>query len=246
MNTAALERKPSRPPNQPALMPLRNGEHLSRVEFERRWDATPGLVRAELIEGIVFMAPPISDLHSGFHSLLVRYLDRYAEGTPGVASRITPSLRLDNRNEYQPDCLLRIENPSAGGSRVSADGYLEGAPELVAEIAVSSADYDAHEKREVYERLGVREYLLWRVMDARCDWFALQDGVYEPLPTRADGVTCSRALPGLWLDLPALLAGDEKRVAAVLGRGLKSAEHAAFVKELAQSGRLGSSRTRTQ
>ncbi len=245
MSTATLVRPaPRRSNGKPALLPLRNGEHLSRVEFERRWDAKPGLTRAELIEGIVFMAPPISELHSGARSLLVRYLDRYAEVTPGVASRINPSLRLDNRNEYQPDCLLRIESSRLGGSRISADGYLEGAPELVAEIAVSSADYDAHEKREVYERLGVREYLLWRVMDARCDWLALCDGEYVPLKSRPDGVTCSLALPGLWLDLRALLAGDEKRLVTVLNRGLQSAEHAAFLKQLALSSRTGPSKTK--
>lgn len=235
MSTATLPKPaPRRTNGKPVLLPLRNGEHLSRVEFERRWEVTPGLARAELIEGIVFMAPPISDTHSEHHDRLHHWLSLYARATPGVASRITPSLRLDNRNEYQPDCLLRIENPALGSSRVSTDGYLEGAPELVAEIAVSSADYDAHEKRQVYERLGVREYLLWRVMDARCDWLMFCDGEFVPLLPRADGVTCSQSLPGLWLDLRALLAGDEKRLLTVLNRGLQSAEHAAFAKKLAR------------
>jgi Uma2 family endonuclease len=104
---------------------------------------------AELIEGIVFRPPPISATHSDSHDELHHWLGLYARATPGVRSNITPSLRLDNRNEYQPDCILRIIRADYGGSRVAADGYLEGAPELVAEIAVSSADYDAHEKRVV-------------------------------------------------------------------------------------------------
>lgn len=235
MASTTLERPTARRSNGKAgLLPLRNGEHLSRGEFERRWEATQGLKLAELIEGIVFMSPPISDVHGSSHSLLFRYLDRYAEATPGVRTRITTSLRLDNRNEYQPDCLLRIENPAFGRSRVSPDGYLEGAPEMVAEIAVTSADYDAHEKREVYERLGVQEYLLWQVMDSQCLWMTLEDGKYVPLNPRADGVSCSQVFPGLWLDLPALLAGNERRVGAVLGRGLHSAEHLVFVKKLAR------------
>ncbi len=217
---------------RPPLPPLRNGEHLSRTEFERRWDATPGLTHAELIEGLVFVSPPVSDLHGSAHALLFRLLDLYAQAIPAVRARIGTSLRLDLRNEFQPDCLLRVDHPVLGRSRVSADGFLEGAPELVAEIAVSSADYDAHEKRAVYERQGVQEYLLWQGLDARCDWWALQDGVYTPLPARPDGGTCSRGFPGLWQDLRALLAGDERRVAAVLQRGLKSAEHAAFARKL--------------
>jgi hypothetical protein len=35
-------------------------------------------------------------------------------------SRIAPSLRLDNKNEFQPDCLLRIETSKLGRSWVSA------------------------------------------------------------------------------------------------------------------------------
>lgn len=123
-----------------AALPLRNGEHLSRAEFERRWEETAGLTRAELIEGIVFMPPPISDTHGNFHSLLFRYLDRYAEATPGVSSRVTTSLRLDHKNEFQPDCLLRIDHPKLGRSRISLDNYLEGAPEIVAEVAVSTTE----------------------------------------------------------------------------------------------------------
>jgi Uma2 family endonuclease len=239
MTTTTLERtKPRQSNGQAVLLPLRNGEHLSRGEFERRWDPTRELRLAELIEGIVFMSPPISDTHSEHHDRLHHWLSVYARATPGVKSRIAPSLRLDNRNEYQPDCLLRIEHPTLARSRVSPDGYLEGAPELVAEIAVTSADYDAHEKREVYERLGIQEYLLWQVMDAQCHWLTLEDGRYVLLKPRPDGVSYSQVFPGLWLDLRALLAGDERRVGAVLSRGLQSAEHAAFVRKLAANSKL--------
>ena len=231
MSTATFRKNRSRN-GKPPIFPLRNGEHLSREEFERRWEATPSLRRAELIEGIVFMPPPISATHSDSHGDLYHWLALYADATPGVKSSITPSLRLDNRNEYQPDCVLRIIGSDFGRSRVSSDDYLEGTPELVAEIAVSSADYDAHEKRAVYERLGIQEYLLWEVMDAHIEWCELERGKYVPLHPRKDGVHCSRAFPGLWLDLRALVRGQKNRVTKVLDRGLKSAEHAAFVRKL--------------
>ena len=234
MSTVTLDKAKSQKTAKPALLPLRNGEHLSRGEFERRWNAMPHLKHAELIEGIVFMPPPTSETHSGSHSSVFRYLDRYAVETAGVIARITPSIRLDNKNEFQPDCLLRIESPALGRSRISADNYIEGAPELVAEVAVSSSDYDSHEKRDVYERMGVQEYLLWRVLDARLDWWMLRDGTYVPLQSRHDGVHCSQVFPGLWLDLRALLAGEHRRLATVLDKGLRSAEHAAFVKKLAR------------
>jgi Uma2 family endonuclease len=232
MSTATLDKAKSSKAAKAALLPLRNGEHLSRGEFERRWDAMPRLKYAELIEGIVFMPPPTSDLHSGSHSDLFLYLGHYAKATAGVIARISPSIRLDNKNEFQPDCLLRIDVPKLRRSWVSRDDYIEGAPELVAEVAVSSADYDAHEKRDVYERLGVQEYLLWQVMDGRCDWWTLRDGRFVLIRPRLDGIHASLVFPGLWLDLRALVTGDERKTLASLQRGLRSAEHAAFVKKL--------------
>jgi Uma2 family endonuclease len=49
-------------------------------------------------------------------------------------------VRLDADNQVQPDALLRIK--IAGQSTISDDDYIEGAPELIVEIAASSASYD--------------------------------------------------------------------------------------------------------
>lgn len=235
MSATTLQRPKSRiRESKAARLPLRNGEHLSRAEFERRWENTPQLRMAELIEGIVFMPPPISATHSDSHDELHHCLSTYARATPGTRSCITPSVRLDNKNEFQPDCVLRIVSRELGRSRVADDNYLEGAPELIAEVAVSSADYDAHEKRVVYERNGVQEYLLWEALDARIEWWTLEGGTYVPLEPRRDGVRCSRVFPGLWLDFAALLTRDPVKISEVLRRGLKSAEHAAFVRSLSR------------
>lgn len=43
----------------------------------------------------------------------------------------------------------------------SQKSYFCGAPELVCEIAASSASVDVHEKFRVYRRKGVQEYLVW-------------------------------------------------------------------------------------
>ncbi len=44
------------PPQQQLLPPLENGDRLNRCEFERRYNAMPHLKKAELIEGVVYMA----------------------------------------------------------------------------------------------------------------------------------------------------------------------------------------------
>ena len=87
--------------------------------------------------------------------------------------------------------------------RISTDDYVEGAPELLAEIAASSASYDMHDKMDAYRRNGVQEYLVWRVYDEQLDWFALRDGEYIRLTPDESGVTSSRVFPGLRLAVAA-------------------------------------------
>jgi Uma2 family endonuclease len=144
-----------------------------------------------------------------------------------------PTVRLDADNEPQPDACLRIEETAGGQSRITEDDYLEGAPELIVEIAASSASYDLHDKLQVYRRNGVQEYLVWRVLDQAFDWFVLQDGSYVSLPIAADGILRSRVFPGLWLAVDALLAGNLVQVVATLQLGLASSEHSAFCQSLA-------------
>ena len=51
------------------IPPLRNGDHLTREEFERRYSAMPELKRAELIEGVVYMPSPVRiDEHGSPHA----------------------------------------------------------------------------------------------------------------------------------------------------------------------------------
>ena len=120
----------------------------------------------------------------------------------------------------------------AARPRISDDDYLEGAPELIGEVASSSASYDLGDKLRAYRRNGVREYVVWRVLDRAIDWFALREGTYQLLAADAGGICRSEAFPGLWLDVPAMLAGDLARVLDVLHTGLQTPEHAAFVERL--------------
>src|SRR5262249_47215289 len=159
---------------------------------------------------------------------LSTWLGVYEAATPGVEGGDNGTVRLDLDNEPQPDALLLIDPARGGQAVISADDYLERAPELVAEIAASSASYDLHSKFHVYRRNEVREYVVWRVLDRAVDWFLLHDGQFERLPPDADGVLRSRVFPGLWLDPAALVGNDLAKVLAVLEQGLASPEHAAF------------------
>ena len=219
-------------PARRRIIPFENGDRLSRGEFERRYLARPDVKKAELIEGVVLMPSPVSATHGEKHGDLLGWLRFYSASTPGVSALDNVTVRLDLDNEPQPDALLRIESETIGRSRIDADDYVAGPPELVAEVAASSAAYDLHDKLRAYRRNGVPEYLVWRVYEHEFDWFVLTDDEYRPLAPDAAGVLHSRTFPGLRLARRALLDGDFTAVLAEQGKGLDTAEHAAFTARL--------------
>lgn len=219
---------------RPKIPPLEPGDRLTREEFERRYEAMPHLKKAELIEGVVYMPSPVRHRHHGRpHFQLIGWLAAYEAATPGVEGGDNSTARLDLPNEPQPDALLLIDPARGGQARISADDYIESAPELVAEVASSSASYDLHTKLEAYRRNGAKEYIVWRVLDQEVDWFVLRGEQYEKLAADASGCFKSTVFPGLWLDAPALVRGDGlAQVLAVVQQGIASREHREFVARL--------------
>ena len=215
------------------IPPLEAGDRLTRAEFERRYEAMPNLKKAELLEGVVHGPTPVRIRRHGWpHVELVTWIGVYRAGTPGVIPGDNSTTRLDLANEPQPDALLLIDPARGGQARISAEDYIEGAPELVAEVACSGASYDLDVKLEVYRRNQVREYVVWRVLDGAVDWFILREGRYERLAADPQGILRSQVFSGLWLDPQALVRFDLAGVLAVLQQGLASPEHAAFVARL--------------
>src|SRR5947208_12840286 len=97
----------SKPP-QTAIPRLENGDRLSRAEFERRYEAMPWLKKAELVEGEVYVGSPVGDPHSQSNVQLIIWLGTYAVHTPTVRAGENVTVRLDFKNEVQPDALLRL------------------------------------------------------------------------------------------------------------------------------------------
>ncbi|MEY3828262.1 MAG: hypothetical protein RLZZ148_3090 [Cyanobacteriota bacterium] len=193
------------------LPPLVNGDRLTRLEFERRYDAMPKVKKP--------------------HGSLITWLGVYQVATPQVQMGIEPTVRLDIDNEPQPDGVLFIKRESGGNCRLSEDGYIEGAPELVIEVAASSVAIDLGDKKRAYRRNGVQEYLVWQVFEQKIDWFSLQDGDYISLVPDEGGIIHSQVFPGLWLDGEAMLKGNMQQVLNVLQLGINSTEHQAFVQK---------------
>jgi Uma2 family endonuclease len=218
----------------PQLPPLEHGDHLSVAEFEHRYQAMPNLKKAELIEGVVFMPSPVADdAHAIPHFDLITWLGTYHVFTPGTMGGDNATVRLHlGENMPQPDAYLRILPEYGGQASVGGDSYVLGAPDLVAEVAASSASYDLHEKLHAYQRNGVREYIVWRTRDRTIDWFFLRGSKYQPVSPDKNGLFKSKCFPGLWLDAEALIGGEMAKVYKAAQDGLASTEHQRFVEKL--------------
>ncbi|NET70729.1 MAG: Uma2 family endonuclease [Sphaerospermopsis sp. SIO1G2] len=213
---------------------LTNGDKLSCYEFERRYNKTPEVKKAELIEGIVYIMPAALRFrsHGQPHARITGWLFSYEAITPGVELAVEPTVRLDLDNELQPDAVLIITPEAGGQTRISEDDYIEGAPELVVEIAASSTAIDLHGKKQAYRRNGVKEYIVWQVLDQKLTWFYLEKGEYLELKPDENGILKSRVFPGLWLAVDELLTENMSEVLQVLQSGLQSDEYATFINKL--------------
>jgi Uma2 family endonuclease len=217
---------------------LVDGDRLTADEFERRYQASSHIKKAELIDGVVYVASPVSGQHGIPHAAITQWFGYYQLATPFLHCSVEGTIRLDDANQPQPDIFLLIESDHGGQTTISEDHYVEGAPELIVEISVSTKSFDLKEKFEVYRKSGAREYIVWRVLDKAIDWFILRDGRYERLPLGEDGILRSEVFPGLWLDPAALIRGDLPGVNRAVQLGLTSPEHAAFVAKLSKAGEI--------
>ena len=224
---------PEKRPEHLGLAPLNSGDRLSRVEFERRYGQRPDLKKAELIEGVVCVASPVRvNQHGEPHAHAITWLGVYEANTAGVLVADNTTLRLDLDNEPQPDAVLWIDPSLGGKAKTTQDDYLEGAPELIVEVAASSAFYHLHDKLRAYRRNSVQEYLVLLTYERKTVWHELREGEYQALAADADGVLRSRVFPGLWFDSMKFWDDDLAGLLAVLQQGLDSVEHERFAAEL--------------
>jgi Uma2 family endonuclease len=221
------------PPEANSLPPLEPGDHLDQKTFHARYEAMPENVRAELIGGVVFMPSPLKNPHGRMHARLMAWLGAYEEATPGTDFFDNTTDIMGPVSEPQPDAILIVLPEKGGQTRENPEGWMEGPPEFIAEVASSTESYDLYEKKRDYEKEGVKEYLVVALRQAQVFWFISRQGKFELLPPGPDGILRSETFPGLWLDPASLLRRDTRRLLEVLRQGLASPEHAAWVAKLA-------------
>ncbi|MGY3213992.1 Uma2 family endonuclease [Mucilaginibacter sp. HD30] len=111
-------------------------------------------------------------------------------------------VKFDDGNVLQPDILFISEERK---TELIKD-RVEGAPDLIIEIlSPSNAYYDLRQKKEIYEKFGVKEYIIVDPIAQNADLYSLKDGAYQ-LQQKAQKTEQlnSVLLPGLIIELQKL------------------------------------------
>ena len=212
--------------------PLESGDRLSRAEFHRRYSLYPEIKKAELVEGVVVVGPPVYAQHSEIHADISTLLGFYRAHTSGLRVADNQTVILDDLNEVQPDLCVRFDVPGSGRAVRTEEGLYIGPPEFVVEVAASSAAYDLHSKMELYRRSGVGEYLVILAYEREVRLYRLADGVYNLIGPDEDGVLRSQVLPGFWLRADWFWEGRVADSVELVEEGMGSPEHREFVERL--------------
>jgi len=153
----------------------------------------------QLIEGELIMSPAPSFEHQRVSGRLFRRLLTAVEDKGlGIVVYAPIDVYLDEENAFQPDLVVVLKDSKA---RIEERGIF-GAPDVVVEIlSPSTAYYDLTEKKDVYERVGVKEY--W-IVDPKRKSFEIyansEDGFKLICHAKAKGKVRSELL-GIEIDL---------------------------------------------
>jgi Uma2 family endonuclease len=111
---------------------------------------------ADLIDGEIFMHPPVSIPHADLLNFLDRVMAGYIEQFDlGVLYREVVAVRLSSRNTFLPDLAYFRKDRR----HVVEESYVDGAPEMVVEaLSPRTASRDTGPKFAEYEQHGVEEY----------------------------------------------------------------------------------------
>jgi Uma2 family endonuclease len=152
--------------------------------------------KADLIDGVIYMASPDNTDANDLFVWLITLLHVYVEaGGLGKVYGSRVAYRIDGRNGPEPDIGF------VGKHRLHLvkRGYVDGPPDLAMEIvSPESVERDYVRKRGQYEEAGVREY--WIIDQALRNLTLLRlgrNGKYREVRPRK-GELHSHVVPGFW------------------------------------------------
>jgi Uma2 family endonuclease len=196
------------------------GKGMGPYTFEDFCALVPDGEKADLIDGVIYMASPDNIEAARLFTWLFRLLCDFVEVRDlGEVYPLRVAFRLDDGASPEPD----IGFLSGKNLRRAFRTYVEGPPDLALEIvSPDSAERDYVAKRHLYEKHGVREYWIFdealkKVMLLRRD----AKGHYREIKPRK-GIFHSKVIAHFWLKDEWLWQQPRPRVRTVLRRILRS------------------------
>jgi Uma2 family endonuclease len=152
------------------------------VEKKKKYTADDYMMLEEgapfqLINYELIMSPSPLAIHQQIMYELSEIIVLYniEHGRKGQWMYAAMDVKFDEGNVLQPDILFISKERKA---EIIKD-RVEGAPDLVIEIlSPSNANYDLRQKKDVYEKYGVKEYIVIDPISHSADLYALKDGAY--------------------------------------------------------------------
>lgn len=159
----------------------------------------------QLINGDLIMSPALTSYHQLLSIRLSSKIHLFLEdhNTEGICLYAPIDVVLDDENIYQPDLIyISAERMNPLQNR------LMGAPDLVIEIlSPSTAYYDLMQKKDIYERFGVKEYLIIDPIRKGAEQHILENEEFVlKQKAQQNGFINLTTLPGLQIDLQKLFA----------------------------------------
>lgn len=155
----------------------------------------------QLINGDLIMSPSPTPYHQILLGRIFKVIDAFLEkNTLGGLCLFAPmDVQLDEENIFQPDLLYISEERK---SELVRD-RIAGAPDLIIEIlSPSTAYYDLKQKKDYYERYGVKEYLIIDPVRFDAEVYCLQNEQFVlQQKEQRSGVINLNTLPGLQIHL---------------------------------------------
>jgi len=160
----------------------------------------------QLINGDLVMSPSPTSYHQLLSIRLSSRIQFYLESnnSNGICLCAPIDVVLNEENIFQPD-LIYI---SAERKNELFHDQIMGAPDLIVEIlSPSTAYYDLRQKKDFYERYGVKEYLIVDPVRHDAEVYILIDGTFTlQQKEQQSGVINLNTLPGLQIDLQKLFS----------------------------------------
>jgi Uma2 family endonuclease len=157
----------------------------------------------QLIKNELIMSPSPNSTHQAIvarlNQLILNFLDsKYDAGYVAGSMDVV----FDENNVFQPDILyVSVERKV----EIVKD-RINGAPDLAIEIlSPSNAYYDLRQKKDIYEKYGVKEYIIIDPIAKNAELYALKNGVYYiHQKAQESELLNSVLLPGFSIDIARL------------------------------------------